>query len=347
MSRATPCLIALLLVASVAAAPVRAAGYADELKAASAQQFDCYGGGEDAACRAMLAAYERAMAAPDANPGLAHAIFKLYAHTYGVYGAHLRKAGRVQDSLVVLTEGHQKLVAHVDGGRHFHAWFDHQRLLAETAITLLELGRNEEAQSVLQTARSAVQRAYDSRAQAAASEHATKVLHGAYREARDFETQMARYYSDRTRDQEDALAQSLLLEKAQEAFGRAEAWLAVEAEAGVAALQGWAALQSELNYERGMLLLDLDKEAEAERAFARAYAAGCEVGDAGERARLGDAANGILPGKRWPLNCEKVSYAWSLVNGDLDEAIEAAVDRMFEEQMRALEASAEEVPALD
>ena len=111
--------------------------------------------------------------------------------------------------------------------------------------------------------------------------------------------------------------------------------------------QGWAALQSELNYERGMLLLDLDKEAEAERAFARAYAAGCEVGDAGERARLGDAANGILPGTRWPLNCEKVSYAWSLVNGDLDEAIEAAVDRMFEQQMRALEETAESPPPLE
>ncbi len=348
MSRSAVLVPVLLFGLSAVAAPAHATGYADELKAASAQMFDCYGGGEDAACRAMLAAYERAMAAPDAQPGPAHAIFKLYAHTYGVYGARLRKAGRDRDSLAVLNEGHQKLVAHVDGGRHFHAWFDHQRLLVEKAMTLLELGQDAEAQAVIDTARSAVQRAYDNRAQAAASPHATRVLHTAYANAREFETELARYYAERTRAQDDALAQSMLLDKAQDAYRRAEGWLAVQAEAGASssASPGWALDQASLNYERGLLLLALEREAEAERAFARAVAAGCDVDDA-QRARLGDAASGILPGPRQLPTCLQVSDAWALTNGDFSAAVEAAVDRLYEAHLRDLDEPVEVLPTMD
>lgn len=336
---------ALLLGLSAVSRPALAAGYADELTLASARMLGCYGGGEDAACRAMLAAYERAMAAPDAAGAPAHAIFRLYTHTYAVYGGQLRKRGRARDALAVLDEGHGKLVAHVDGGRHFHAWFDNQRLLAESAMVRLDLGQDADAQAMLEAARSAVRRAHDNRAQAAASAHATKVLHKAYYEARDFETTMARYYAQRAQNQTDKSRQSAWIEKAQDAYARAEAWLAAEAAAGAGT--DWGSTQAELNYERGQFLMRLDRMPEAERAMARAYAAGCEIRHDAERARLGDAAQGILPGLRDMPTCVKVSDGWSFTNGDFDAALKKAVDQAYGAMLRDLEKPVESLPTME
>ncbi len=336
---------AMLLGLVTASRPALAAGYADELKLASAQMAGCYGGGEDAACRAMLAAYERAMAAPDAAGGPAHAIFRLYTHTYAVYGARLRERGRGREALAVLDEGHGKLVVHVDGGRHFHAWFDNQRLLAESAMVRLDLGQDAAAEAMVESARSAVQRAHENRTRAAANPHATQVLHRAYYEARDFETTMARYYAKRARDQKDRSRQSPWIDKAQDAYARAEAWLAVEAAAGAG--DDWGVDQAELNYERGQLLIRLDRLPEAERAMARAYAAACEVSDDAVRARLGTAAQGILPGKRNMPTCVMASDGWSFTKGDFDAALKKKVDQAYGAMLRDLETPEESLPAIE
>jgi hypothetical protein len=338
-------LTALLLGLTTVSRPALAAGYADELKAASASMFDCYGGGEDAACRAMLAAYERAMAAPDAAGGPAHAIFRLYTHTYGVYGGQLRKRGRARDALAVLDEGYGKVVGHANSGGHFHAWFDNQRLLAESAMVRLDLGQAADAEAKLEAARSAVRRAYDNRARAAASAHATKVLHTAYREARDFETTMARYYAERARREEGSAKQAPWVDKAQDAYARAEGWLAAEAEAGAGA--DWGSTQAQLNYERGLLLMQLDRMPEAERAMARAYAAGCGARDEAERARLAEAAQGILPGVREEPVCIQMADGWALTNGDFSAAVKKAVDRAYEAMVRDLKEPVESLPTME
>jgi hypothetical protein len=344
MVRFTALCLLLLGLASVSR-PALAAGYADELKAASARMLGCYGGGEDAACRGMLAAYERAMAAPDAAGGPAHAIFRRYTHTYAVYGGHLRKRGRARDALAVLDEGYGKVLGHVNTGGHFHAWFDNQRLLAESAMVRLDLGQAADAEAKLEVARSAVQRAYDNRARAAASAHATEVLHTAYREARDFETTMARYYAERARGQDDRPMQSPWIDKAQDAYARAERWLAAEAEAGAG--KDWGSTQAQLNYERGLLLMQLDRAAEAERAMARAYAAGCGIRNDAERARLGEAAQGILPGLREQPVCLKMADGWALTNGDFSAAVSKAVDQAYDAMLRDLKEPLEPLPALE
>jgi hypothetical protein len=340
-----PASAALLFALVAVPGPVLAGGYADELKRASTHMLGCYGGGEDAPCRAMLAAYERAMAAPDAAGGPAHAIAKLHTHTYAVYGGHLRKRGRAKDALAVLDEGYGKLLAHAGTGGHYHAWFDNQRLLAESAMVRLDLGQAADAEAKLDAARSAVQRAYDNRARAAASAHATKVLHAAYSEARDFETTMARYYAGRAGGQKERSAQAPWIEKAQDAYARAERWLAAEAEAGAG--EDWGSTQAYLNYERGLLLMRLERAPEAERAMARAYAAGCGIGNDAERARLGAAAEGILPGLREQPTCIKMADAWALTNGDFSAAVERAVDRAYEAMVRDLKEPVEALPTMD
>lgn len=307
-----------------------------EVRAAGKHQPGCYGAGEDAACIAMIGAFERAMSHPQATDGLRHAILRHYLHTHAVYGAKLRKAKRLPDAQRILSSGYRAMEQHLAGGAHFHTVVENQRLQLETALTLDDAGRRQESDTVIGNARAVLDQLYAARDQAQSRDHAIKLLHLGLREGRVFELGLARHFAERMRDESEDGIRSDLLRRSAEAYARAELWLEREARAGAGS--GWSVSQAEIRYELGMVQWDADRPDEASRAFAQATAAACTVDEARDRERLASEIAKALPGPKSANLCAKAANAWRLTNGDAEQAIGAAVDRLYEQMRKDLQA---------
>lgn len=307
-----------------------------EVRAAGKHQLDCYGAGEDAACIAMIGAYERAMSHPQATENIRHEVLRHYLHAHAVYGASLRKAKRLPDAQRVLSSGYRAMEQHFAGGAHFHTVVENQRLQLETALILDVTGRRQESDTVIGNARAALDQLYAVRDRAQGRDHAIKLLHLGLREGRVFELGLARHFAERMRDESEDAIRSDLLRRSTEAYARAELWLEREARTGAGS--GWSVSQAEIRYELGMVQWDADRPNEASRAFAQATAAACTVDEARDRERLASEIANALPGPKSANLCEKAAYAWRLTNGDAKQAIGAAVDRLYEQMRKDLQA---------
>lgn len=311
----------------------------DEARSAGKYMADCYGAGEDAACNAMLSAYQRAMMHPQADDGLRHAVLVHLLHTAAVYGERLRDAKRLLESANILSAGYQAMLQHLDGGKHFHTLIDNQRLQLQAALTMDAMGRTADRDGIVSRARGAVESLYGARAQAAGRDHAVKLLHDGLREGEWFEMELARHHAAKARDASDDAARDASLALALEAYGRADTWVRRQAEVGAG--QDWAGSQAQISYERGMALWIADREEEASRAFGQSVASSCTVDDPKDRQRLARELANRLPGRGFPLMCERSAHVWQMTNGDFAKALDAALVPLYDQMLKEL---AEPIP---
>lgn len=332
--------IALILFAAVVASAQEKPEpqYVKEYKAAGEHTFKCFGAKEEAACMAMIAAYERAMNAPDATEAVRHRIFKDHIHAITVHGSNLREKKGAGAALAVLEPAYAAVMRHFDGGKHFHALIDNLRLQQETALALAALGRHAEAERVLSTARRAADYIYDARESFKGDENKTKLLHMAYLGSEMLETEMADFYRRRSFDESKSAEADANRDRAIAAYRRAESWLRRKTDAGIRSMMDVRSdiRLAEIKLELGALLLEKKMTKEATEEFLTAFSISGALLDPKEAARFGvRPAEGLEVLLLKPVK-ERALLGWMSATGKLDEMISEYVDRMIELNLQML-----------
>lgn len=332
---------AALLLAAVFSPPLQAQSepqYLAEAKAASSKYFfDCYGGGEDDACAGLIAGYERAMQAPDADAGAVHALLKEKLQAIGVRGGHLREAGKLDAARTVLEAGYLEMMAHFDNGKHTHTLIENLRLQQHLVLLYAAQDRKEDRDTVLGIARGVADWSWDNRQQSASNENAVRLLHAAMAESELLETELGNFYRDRARSR-DGTAAGEARKEALLAYGRAEQWLRRKSEHGIRGvmdLRGDLRL-SQLQLEQGLLQLDMGEHKAAEESFLSSaiiclYLDPAEVRN--RQLRPLDPFEAQIAGSL----CERSSLGWGFATGSVVDAIRQATDEMIDRELEELE----------
>lgn len=312
--------------------------YAKEYKAAGNHTYECFGAKEEAACLAMIAAYERAMNAPDATEAVRHHIFKYHIHAITIHGSNVREKKGAGAALAILEPAYAAVMRHFDGGKHFHALIDNLRLQQETALALAALNRHAEADNVLATARRAADQLHKARESIKGDENKTKLLHAAYLGSEMLETEIADFYRQRSLDKSHSAEADANRDRAIAAYRRAEDWLRRKTDEGI---RGMMDVRSdirlaEMKVEMGALLLNKKMMKEASEEFLTAYSISDTLLDPNEAARFGvRPAQGPEVLLLKPVR-ERAILGWMSATGQLDKMISDYVDRMIELNLQML-----------
>lgn len=304
--------------------------------------FDCFGAGKDEACAGMVQGYRDAMAAPDASGQIRHDMQSYLLHAISVRGGKLREKGQLNDALKVLEGGYREMMEHYDGGKHFHALIDAQNLQQELGMTLLQLGRMQDGDSVIGNARGAVDRIWGQR-EKLTSKPAKDLLHKALVAGENFETELGVLYRDNFRQKRGNkqvipnMTKADLAPRVVDTYRRAEQWLLRKDEAGVKSLMDVNAniRYAEVKFEIGDALYEQKKNKEATEEYLAAASASCglvEKGDA-KGAQGMDKLNADLA----RTTCDRASAGWSLASGEFSKAFDKAFDAWYADQLKMLD----------
>lgn len=307
--------------------------------------FECFGSGKDEACAAMVQGYRDAMAAPDATDQIRHDMQSYLLHAISVRGGKLREKGQLEDALKVLQPGYGEMLQHYDGGKHFHALIDAQNLQQELGMTLLQLGRTAEGDTVIRNARGAVDRIWNERAKLT-SKPAQDLLKKGMVAGESFETELGKLYRDNFRQARGNkqvianLSKAELAPRVVDTYRRAEQWLLRKDEAGVAALMDVHAniRYAEIKFEIGDALYEQKKNKEATEEYLAAASAACGLVDKGDAAGAKgmDKMNADLARR----TCDRASAGWSLASGEATKAFDKAFDTWYKDQLKLLDEGA-------
>lgn len=331
-------LTALLLLARAAAASAQEAEYVREYRAAGEHTLGCFGSEQEIACQEMIAAYDRAMNAPDATASVRHRVFKDYIHAHAVYGGNVREQRGAAAALEILAPAYAAMLEHFAGGQHFHTLIDNLRLQQEMALALAEVGRYAEADEVFATARGAADKIYGDRARIAGDQYVTDLLHQAYIGSESLETEVATFFRGRGLDASRGAAAEADLDRAIHAYRRAELWLRRKVDAGIRGpMDAREDLRlAELKLELGVVLLNRERNQEAEEAFLAAAAFSCPALDPQRAARLNVPPAQLGDAMFFEPVCERATLGWSVASGEADRIIAGAVDRLIRGELEFL-----------
>lgn len=307
--------------------------------------FDCFGAGKDEACASMVQGYRDAMAAPDATDQIRHDMQSYLLHAISVRGSKLREKGQLEDALKILQGGYGEMMQHYDGGKHFHALIDAQNLQQELGMTLLQLGRTADGDTVIGNARGAVDRIWNERAKLT-SKPAQDLLKKAMVAGESFETDLGKLYRDNFRQARGNkqvlanLSKAELAPRVVDTYRRAEQWLLRKDEAGVGALMDVNAniRYAEIKFEIGDALYEQKKNKEATDEYLAAASASCGLVNKGDAAGAKgmDKLNADLARR----TCDRASAGWSLASGEASKAFDRAFDSWYKDQLKLLDEGA-------
>lgn len=307
--------------------------------------FECFGAGKDEACAAMVQGYRDAMAAPDATDQIRHDMQSYLLHAISVRGGKLRESGQLDQALQVLQGGYGEMLQHFDGGKHFHALIDAQNLQQELGMTLLQLGRTADGDTVIHRARGAVDRIWNERAKLT-SKPAQDLLQKGMLAGERFESELGKLYRDNFKQARGnkqviaSLSKADLAPRVVDTYRRAEQWLLRKDEAGIAGLMDVNAniRYAEIKFEIGDALYEQKKNKEAADEFLAAASASCGMVNKGDAAGAKgmDKLNADLSRR----TCDRASAGWSLASGEFDKAFDKAFDAWYADQLKLVEQGA-------
>lgn len=307
--------------------------------------FDCFGAGKDEACAGMVQGYRDAMAAPDATDQIRHDMQSYLLHAISVRGGKLREKGQLEEAFKVLEGGYREMMAHYDGGKHFHALIDAQNLQQELGMTLLQLGRTQDGDTVIRNARGAADRLWAQRDKLT-SKPGKDLLNKGMLAGETFETELGELYRDNFKQKPGNkevianLSKADLAPRVVETYRRAEQWLLRKDEAGIAGLMDVNAniRYAEIKFEIGDALYEQKKNKEATEEFLAAASAACTLVDKGKEAGAKgmDKLNADLARR----TCDRASAGWSLASGEFSKAFDKAFDAWYADQLKLLDEGA-------
>ncbi len=193
LARRTPSATTIAFCLALALAPLHAAAddkaqWLRKAEAANALSYQCFGEENDADCVAMIAHYDAAMAAPDADESIRHELFKYRMNAVSARGGNLLEAGDAEKAMRVLNEGYTQVAAHYAGGTHAHTIIDNLRLQGHFLAALATTGHTDDAEAVADTARRMAQAHYDQRERLGQTEHGEALLAEAVIRSEELET---------------------------------------------------------------------------------------------------------------------------------------------------------------
>jgi|GEM_PF-3709027 hypothetical protein len=306
--------------------------------------YNCFGAGKDESCAAMVKGYRDAMAAPDASDQLRHDMQSFLLHAIAIRGAKLRESGKLEEALQVLEGGYGEMLQHFDGGKHFHAVIENQKLQQETGMVLLQLGRTEEADNVIRQARGAVDRLWNNR-KSLTSKGAQEMLQKGMLAGESFETDLGKLYRDNFKQARGnkqvipKLTKADLAPRVVDTYRRAEQWLLRKDEAGIAGMMDVDSgiRYAEIKFEIGDALLEQKKNKEATEEFLQAAAAACNLVNKGDAAgaKGRDQINADLSRS----TCDRASLGWSLASGEFQKNFDKAFDTWYQAELKRMTAA--------
>lgn len=304
--------------------------------------FSCFGEGKDEACAGMVQGYRDAMAAPDATPQIRHDMQAYLLHAISVRGGKMREKGQLAEALKVLQGGHEEMMAHYDGGKHFHALIDNQNLQQELGMTLLQLGRTADGDNVIRHARAAADHLWGQR-EKMISKASQDLLKKGMLAGESFETELGKLYRDNFRQARGNkqvipnLSKADLAPRVVDTYRRAEQWLLRKDEAGVASMMDVNAniRYADIKFEIGDALYEQKRNKEATEEYLAAASAACGMVEKGKEAGAKglDKMNADLSQR----TCERASAGWSLASGEFSKAFDKAFDAWYADQLKLLE----------
>ena len=314
-------------------------------QAAKDHTFKCFGESDARACRLLISGIERAMAAPDADASVRHGLYREFLNAQAVYGKDLRERGDLDESRAVLERGYQQMMAHYDGGKHFHALIDNLKLQSELIQTAVLQGGSD-VPKLLETARDSSEALYGVYQEHATNENRLRLqqinLIGSEQLERDVAASLAAHAGALQKKGKKADA-TRHLDLAATAYERSEQWLRRSTQAGIQS--SWdadpAVRLSALH--RGLAELQLargDRKAAAQ-AYLRAGAYSCA--EVTPEAEATIKQGGIPSPEQWGAfnECKRAADGYLLASGELQRMVERQVDAMYREQMSLLEADLE------
>jgi len=153
-------LLVMLVAAGAPAGAEEKPQWRRAAEAANELSYECFGEKKNADCEAMIRHYDTALAAPDADDGVRHEIFKYRLNAVAVHGGHLVEAGDTERALSVLYAGHTEMQKHFDGGKHAHTVIDNLRLQGHFLKALVAAGDLKNADAVVDLPRQVVPHYY-------------------------------------------------------------------------------------------------------------------------------------------------------------------------------------------
>ena len=304
--------------------------------------FSCFGEGKDEACAGMVQGYRDAMAAPDATDQIRHDMQSYLLHAISVRGGKLREKGQLDDALKVLQPGYGEMIAHYDGGKHFHALIDAQNLQQELGMTLLQAGRTADGDTVIRNARAAIDQLWSRRDKMTSKAGEALVKKGMLA-GESFETELGKLYRDNFKQARGnkqvipKLTKADLAPRVIDTYRRAEQWLLRKDEAGIGSLMDVNAniRYAEIKFEIGDALYEQKRNKEATEEYLAAASAACGMVEKGKEAGAKglDKMNADLS-KR---TCERASAGWSLASGEFSKAFDKAFDAWYDDQLKLLD----------
>lgn len=335
--------LATLVAACIALAPLGASALTEEearrsewfsilSEATSKNRLACAGAGDDAACAAEVAGVEAAMAASDATDSVRHFLSQRLLDTLRVRAANLIERRDYARADTVVSEASARMMAHYDGGKHFHVLLDSIGLMNQVAVLRIRQERWDEADAVIGLARMASDRAWAGRANVGDAATAKERFRGTVADTEVFESSIADAYRDlsesRTGDK------TALQQKAYEAYGRAADWTRRADEIGVAK---FAAARADVRYaglkmEQGRMAKHMGKGDDARARYGEAIDVACREADpsqASGRSRMDDEHLEAL--------CGRVSELDFIESPEYAKAFDTAFDAWYDKQLEMLE----------
>lgn len=321
-------------------------GWKQRYRDATGHQLGCFGEQDDQQCRALIAGYERAMEAPDADGSVRHALFREFLHAQAVFGAILRKRGDLKGASAVLEQGYVRMMEHYDGGKHFHTLIDNLRLQSELIQVLVMADQQAAVTQLLGNAREAADAVYGSFEAAAGNEHKLRLQHSNLVASEDLESDVAATLAARAaglRQQGKTAEAARLKEAAVVAYERATAWVRFSTAAGV---QGQMDLEpamriSELQRGLGDLLAAAGEGKAAAQAYLYAGAHSCGLLEPGAHGRV-RAGEQLAPDQYLAFKeCQLASHGYLVASGELQRLARDSADALYREQMSLLEVDLE------
>lgn len=285
------------------------------------------------ACSERLASLNRAAGTADADEGIRHELFKDYVHTLRIHGVNYREKGDPAASLKILETGYAMMMQHFDDGKHFHTLVDHLPLQADVAVTLSELGRASEADTVLTNAREVSDNVYKNRAQPSAK----SLLPQAAVASEGLEERLGDYYRDRAASLgtsgKTAEAKAMRT-RAMAAYERNETWIRRSSELRV---QSMMALDAPLRLtEVRLKIASLQWDnGERAKAYTTSFGAGAYICDVAEDPKQSKSNRYFAKNL-----CDDATYKTIVASGAHDALIDARVEAQYAQQMDLLKVNA-------
>ncbi|HEY6916284.1 MAG TPA: hypothetical protein VI381_01440 [Allosphingosinicella sp.] len=310
-----------------------------EVISASRYTFECFGKGTDEGCQGRMDAFQRAFNAPDIDEGGRHYVLKDALHTLGVWGKNKREHGDKQGSIQILNGAYGMMMQHFEGGKHFHTIIENLPLQTEAYLTLDALGQADDAATVLNNARSAIDSFYGAREEFKGNKHQEDLLKTALVGSEHLETDIAKALEkqlDDLGDGGDQAKRDALNKRLEEAWRRAGDWIERATEAGVSGSMDLSPRirMADARIGLGRTLMQNARRKEAEAAFREAALYTCSMVGEDFEQRM-EAGKPFKHPEEGFANerCDKAAHGVNWADGTFDRIMKESFDRQWQLQM--------------